>query len=139
MFAFRVMKTVPPSACFDLIACVALVTCLAMPWALAKIVGIAIFVDAVAGSMGPVRALLSSRIAVLLGTVSYSIYMVHFPLAKLIQNFNLRFDLENPSPLLAVVLIVGWSCVITAFATATYWVIERPARNWCRAQEGRLF
>lgn len=139
MFAFRVMKTVPPSACFDLIACVALVTCLAMPWALAKIVGIAIFVDAVAGSMGPVRALLSSRIAVFLGTVSYSIYMVHFPLAKLIQNFNLRFDLENPSPLLAVVLIVGWSCVITAFATATYWVIERPARNWCRAQEGRLF
>jgi peptidoglycan/LPS O-acetylase OafA/YrhL len=135
VLGFRLMRGVAPSLKFDMLAGGALIACLAIPFDIGKVIAIGIFVPAVAASAGPARELLGSRPLVALGIISYSIYMVHFLLFKLDQNFTHWMGLEHPSALVGVTLTLGSCAVVTAAAAGVYWTVERPARNWCRAQE----
>ena len=74
-----------------------------------------------------------------MGVISYSIYMVHFLLLKLAQNFVYWLGLEHPPAVVGLLLTLGWSATVTMVAAGIYWAIERPARNWCREREAQVF
>lgn len=93
---------------------------------------------------GPVSLLLSQRPFVLVGTLSYSIYMVHCFIALRMANVLSRFfpgtSIETP----AGKFVAGWSTLsgdllslvflatVICAAGVTYWLIEFPARAWSR-------
>ena len=139
VLGYRISRSFEPSWKFDVVASLSFVAIFIAPLPLAKLLAVSVFIPAVATSQTFVRRALSSSPAVALGVVSYSVYMTHFPLLKLIQNFNYRFGLEETSTLVAPMLTISWAVVAILLATATYWVIEKPARDWCRRSEQGLF
>jgi peptidoglycan/LPS O-acetylase OafA/YrhL len=139
VLAFRLSRSAGTSGRSDLVAAAAFCLLFIVPVGVVKILAIGIFVAALATSSGPVRQLLASRAFVALGIISYSIYMVHFPAIKLIQNVNDKLGIESASPALALLMMFVWTGTVIAIAAAGYHAIERPARNWCRRQEARLF
>jgi peptidoglycan/LPS O-acetylase OafA/YrhL len=68
-------------------------------------------------SGGPLVRLLSLRPLVVIGTVSYGIYLYHFPVFQAVQE-------AHPPRLLQHALELGLTAVLTTFS---YLVIERPA------------
>ncbi len=136
---FRLTTAVTPSRRFDLIAAAAFGAVFIVPIPLVKVLAIGTFVAALALSAGPALRFLASRAMVALGVISYSVYMVHFPAIKLIQNVNDKLGIVSASPAMMLSMMFVWACVVIAIAAASYIVIERPARNWCRRQERRLF
>lgn len=139
MLGFRIARSIAPSTKFDIISCCAFGALFFVPFELIKIITIGIFVPSIALSKSIVRSVLASKVVVAVGVVSYSIYMIHFPVIKLIQNFNYRFDLEKPSALFGLLLTIIWAIIIILLAGAMYFAIERPLRNWCRGREQKLF
>ncbi|WP_422744994.1 acyltransferase family protein [Mycobacterium sp. WMMD1722] len=71
---------------------------------------------------GPVARLLACPPLVWLGTISYGVYLWHWPIFLLLNNERTGWS--------------GWTlltvrCAVTlAAAIASYWVLERPIRRW---------
>jgi peptidoglycan/LPS O-acetylase OafA/YrhL len=89
----------------------------------------AIFVVALAGARGPVRWLLSRRLVIFGGKISYSLYMVHFIVFAVVGKV-LRWEPFETSALpvkLALLAFYFLTCI--AIATACYFLVEEPARR----------
>jgi peptidoglycan/LPS O-acetylase OafA/YrhL len=87
-------------------------------------------------TQGMISRLMNSRPLLYLGTISYSIYMVHWCLIGFLQTFWLyKFHIEFGSDfdpnrcLLALVIFVPISLLVAAL---TYHFIEVPARNFLK-------
>ena len=139
VLGYRLSRSLLPSWKYDVACALSFTVMLVVPFALVQIIAIGIFVPAVAASRSLVRQVLASKAAVALGVVSYSVYMVHFPVLKLVQNFNYRFGLEKTSDLVAPGLTVFWAVMVVVLAAMTYRAIEKPARDWCRRSEQYFF
>jgi peptidoglycan/LPS O-acetylase OafA/YrhL len=91
--------------------------------------GIAAFflVGALASEHGRIR-LLRSRWAVSLGNVSYSLYLIHFPVAILVAKILSRTFSDNTNPLTATAVLMAFSLTISfALAAFIYRFIEIPS------------
>lgn len=85
-----------------------------------------------------VAQILGSRFAVWLGEVSYSIYMIHFPILLVLRRVYEEFGYATWSaPLKGVAFIVAIVTVIVA-AAVLYHAIERPMRTRLRNRMGVL-
>lgn len=74
-----------------------------------------------AGVQGPAQAILSWRPVVMIGRISYSLYLVHWPVIVFLRYMTL----SNANLMLASIALT------TSFALAifSWWFIERPFRN----------
>jgi peptidoglycan/LPS O-acetylase OafA/YrhL len=89
----------------------------------------AFFVFALAGASGPVRWLLSTRVMLFGGNISYSLYMVHF-IVFIVVGKLLRWEPYENSPLevrLALMAFYYLTCIVIAIAC--YYAVEEPARR----------
>lgn len=106
-----------------------------------------------AANSGSASRLLELRPLVLLGTLSYSIYMVHTFVQQrfnfIVKRVGVHFDItmaEFPdgaragmsrivaSPLVADALTLGMIAIVVIAAAVSYNLVERPAREWTRAR-----
>ena len=97
----------------------------------------AIFVVALAGARGPIRWLLSSKVAIFGGKISYSLYMVHFIVFAIVGKV-LRWEPFETSALpvrLALIAFYFLTCI--AIAIACYFLVEEPARRAIQRIAGR--
>jgi peptidoglycan/LPS O-acetylase OafA/YrhL len=62
-----------------------------------------------------------------LGTISYSLYLIHEPVGRRVVNWGARFTTDFGEKIL--VLLIGLASAICA-AWLLYWFIERPAQRW---------
>lgn len=91
----------------------------------------------VPGATGPRRwplRVLGSRAAAWLGTISYGIYLWHFPALELIE----RAVLPHPSSASVADLALVWLAVVSAaviLGAASYYLVEQPARRLLRRRE----
>jgi peptidoglycan/LPS O-acetylase OafA/YrhL len=91
--------------------------------------GIAAFflVGALASEHGRIR-LLRSRWAVSLGNVSYSLYLIHFPIAILLAKILSRALSDDTSPITATAVLMGFGLTISfALAWLIYRYVEIPS------------
>ena len=140
VLTFRLASAVRPGCRWGGVALACLVTAFlvsAVPTL--QVLLFAAAIGALSRSEGPVRAFFASRPAVALGEISYSVYMVHFPVIKVIHNVNAWLGTERPEPWLAHGLVLAWAVAIVALAAIAYRFVERPARQWCRDREPVLF
>jgi peptidoglycan/LPS O-acetylase OafA/YrhL len=90
--------------------------------------GIAAFflVGALASEHGRIR-LLRSRYAVSLGNVSYSLYLIHFPVAILVAKILSRTFSDDTSPITATAVLMAFSLTISfVLASFIYRFVEIP-------------
>lgn len=80
-----------------------------------------------------VKKFFASRIMIFLGTVSYGIYMVHYPVLELFAGlFSDYFYTVDPAGKQGVfwLCFAGMTATTIAAATALYYGVEKPCRNW---------
>jgi peptidoglycan/LPS O-acetylase OafA/YrhL len=96
-------------------------------WALMGLAGAFFVLPAVFGAQerGTIRWLLRTRPLVLLGIVSYGIYLYHLPFWIAAPTWS-----WFPSPMVAQVAVVLALTVLAA--TASYRLVERPLNRWAR-------
>jgi peptidoglycan/LPS O-acetylase OafA/YrhL len=70
---------------------------------------------------------LRSRTLLLLGEISYSLYLVHVPIGGRVVNLSLKFPV---SPIGKVGVSIAAFFASVAAASLFYWFVERPARSW---------
>jgi peptidoglycan/LPS O-acetylase OafA/YrhL len=96
------------------------------------LLAVALLILGLSGANGIWSRLLSSRIGVFLGEISYSIYLVHgivLRLAKIILPAQ-KFAAAS-LPLRATILLTDFAGVLLA-AMLLYFLVEHPARVWLR-------
>jgi len=90
---------------------------------------------------GRLRAALETRVPEFLGRISYSIYMVHFPVffvaALTARTLGGPDALLRQSPAVRVVLFILALAVVIALSTLTYRAIEAPCRKAIMARRRR--
>ena len=101
---------------------------------LLQIVLFGITIAALSLARGWLTVLLGLPSFVFLGHVSYAVYMIHFPIIKLIQNFNAIAGLEGAGPWAAHAMVVLWALVITGCASTVYLFYEKPVQRWLRSR-----
>lgn len=84
-----------------------------------------------ASGVGALTRFFSTRAMVWGGKVSYSVYLVHFPMLLVIQQVIERLAVQPGSPLAIVVLLATIGLVIAAGGILYTWV-EEPARKFIR-------
>lgn len=67
--------------------------------------------------------------SLILGHLSYSLYLVHVPVGGRIINLSHRFASESETMSLSIVLLLAFACSL-AVAYVMYQFIERPALKW---------
>jgi peptidoglycan/LPS O-acetylase OafA/YrhL len=82
--------------------------------------------------------MLGSRPFVWLGEISYSIYMIHFPVLLVIRRFWERVGIAQWTPSGKALAFAVTVAVVIALAAMLFYVVERPARTRLRDQMGRL-
>ena len=99
---------------------------------------LALTIFGAATSTGPLTRVLGSWPFVWLGEISYSLYMVHFPILIVIRRFweGLGFDQWPAGAKLCAV--VGTVALVIAVAAMLFYVVERPARTRLRDQAGKI-
>lgn len=132
VLGFRFARTCRQSPWFDGIALVAFFSALLIPTSLATVLAIGLFVPALALSSGPMQWVLSTRPFVTLGLISYAIYMIHFPIAKIVQNINAKISTGTLSDIANIIFLLFWILFVMVLAYFSYRFIERPARIWIR-------
>jgi len=95
---------------------------------------VTIFVLSAPLSAGPLRAFLASRPMVLLGEISYSIYMIHFAYIVVLRRIVGSGDWLGGSTLLWLAVVLGSMVVVCAGAWVTFRLIEKPCRDYLRVQ-----
>jgi peptidoglycan/LPS O-acetylase OafA/YrhL len=99
---------------------------------------LALTIFGTATSTGPLMRVLGSWPFVWLGEISYSLYMVHFPILIIIRRFWERLGFEQwpaGGKLCAVVATVAF---VIAVAAMLFYVVERPARTRLRDRAGKV-
>ncbi len=87
---------------------------------------------ALALDRGVVSRMLSSRVAVYLGEISYSTYLAHFLLWILFKMAFVGHDLQIGWPGLA-----GYLAMVAACSVGLYHGVEKPAQAWLNARRPR--
>ena len=88
-------------------------------WLIVAVAGAVLIIAAGPNGVGN-QSVLSSRALVMVGLISYPLYLWHWPLlslARIVQS-------ETP----AIGLRIGAVALAVALSTATYWLVERPVR-----------
>ena len=85
----------------------------------------ALIVGAIHG--GAVRWILTLPQLVYLGTISYSIYLVHFPLQLGVHLASVAFLIQMPYD--SALFLVGFFVATAGLASITYRLIEMPGKN----------
>jgi peptidoglycan/LPS O-acetylase OafA/YrhL len=99
--------------------------------------GFSVLILAVAvNKSGSISRLLDSRFLLYLGTISYSIYLVHWPIAQLLKTvwqyeFNLTFG-SGFNDLQVSIALCGFILTTIVTASLTYQFIEVPMRNYLK-------
>jgi peptidoglycan/LPS O-acetylase OafA/YrhL len=89
-------------------------------------------------SSGHVTRILGSRALVWLGEISYSVYMVHFPVLIVIRRLWERLGFAQWQPAGRMFAFMATVALILALAAMLFYVVERPARTRLRDQMGKL-
>jgi peptidoglycan/LPS O-acetylase OafA/YrhL len=124
------LGTVPRSG--DLVGLVALAAIAFAAWAGAPdgiLVGLALLVFAAATARGPLEKVLAFGPVVWVGEISYSIYMVHFPVLIISRRILEAAGLASLASPLQFALLIA---IVIAAAATMYYVVERPARTRLR-------
>ena len=132
---FRIGRDLPVSKYWDGLAAIFFVAIFLVPAVTLKVIAIACFVLAIAKSDGVVKSILSTRMAVYLGVISYSIYMVHFPIIKLILKTKEVLGIEAIGAIENVLLVCLFALVVIGIASGLYHLVEAPGRRWLRKIE----
>ena len=82
--------------------------------------------------------ILASRPLVWLGEISYSIYMIHFPVLLVTRRFWERVGFLQWSASGKALAFAVTVAIVIALAALLFYVVERPARMRLRDQMGRL-
>jgi peptidoglycan/LPS O-acetylase OafA/YrhL len=77
-----------------------------------------------------VRWVLTLPPLVFLGTISYSIYLVHFPLQLAVHLVSVAFLIQMPYG--SVFFLVGFFLAVIGLASITYYLIEVPGKKLLR-------
>jgi peptidoglycan/LPS O-acetylase OafA/YrhL len=91
-----------------------------------------------ATSGGPLARCLGSRVLVWLGEISYSIYMVHFPVLIVIRRVWERAGFPGWNGAAKTSAFLGTVALVIALAALLFYVVERPARTRLRDRMGKL-
>jgi peptidoglycan/LPS O-acetylase OafA/YrhL len=124
------LGTVPRSG--DLVGLVALAAIAFAAWGGTPdgiLVGLALLVLAAATAHGPFEKVLAFGPVVWVGEISYSIYMVHFPVLIISRRVLEATGMASLASLLQFALLIA---VVIAAAATMYYVVERPARTRLR-------
>jgi peptidoglycan/LPS O-acetylase OafA/YrhL len=89
-------------------------------------------------SSGHATRILGSRPLVWLGEISYSVYMVHFPVLIVIRRLWERLGFAQWQPAGRMFAFMATVALILALAAMLFYVVERPARSRLRDQMGKL-
>src|SRR5262249_37062959 len=89
-------------------------------------------------SRGHVTRILGSRPLVWLGEISYSVYMVHFPVLIVIRRLWEQLSFAQWQPAARMFAFMATVGLILAVAAMLFYVVERPARTRLPDQMGRL-
>jgi len=96
----------------------------------------AVLIPTIADARDLLGRLLSTTILVYLGEISYSIYMMHWPVRVVLRNALQITDLLDKFPPALVVLTFVVATLIAA--SASYHLVELPGRAWLRRALGRF-
>jgi peptidoglycan/LPS O-acetylase OafA/YrhL len=77
----------------------------------------------------PVRVALSNRAMVYAGTISYGIYLYHYPLVRSLLDAGFVLDSGHPVLVAGVLVLLG--CVV--LASASWYLVERPLMRRARS------
>jgi peptidoglycan/LPS O-acetylase OafA/YrhL len=88
-----------------------------------------IFVVALAGARGPIRWLLSRRLVIFGGKISYSLYMVHFIVFAIVGKVLRWEPFETSAVTVRLGLMAFYFLTCIAIAIACYFLVEEPARR----------
>jgi peptidoglycan/LPS O-acetylase OafA/YrhL len=97
----------------------------------------------IAGVSGPgtgVRVVFGCRPAVWLGGISYSTYLVHFPVLLVLRHVtdHISFLRATESESIRLTLFVGSLGIVIGAASLLYYVVENPSRRRLRGLFGKL-
>jgi peptidoglycan/LPS O-acetylase OafA/YrhL len=121
-----------PSSVYVLVAVVAAVELAIDPdWryrnGVALATALAIFA---AGSWGTLNSWLNYQPLQYLGRISYSLYLIHFPVFHLIASVGWKLCDENPSPWQAFLILASAVPASIAAAQVLYYFVEAPCARW---------
>jgi peptidoglycan/LPS O-acetylase OafA/YrhL len=91
-----------------------------------------------ATSTGSLAQVLGSRPLVWLGEISYSIYMVHFPVLIVIRRLWERLGFAGWPAAGRMFAFMATVAVVIALAAVLFYLVERPARSRLRDRMGTL-
>jgi peptidoglycan/LPS O-acetylase OafA/YrhL len=97
---------------------------------------LAVTILGTAMSRGSWARILGSGPLVWLGEVSYSIYMVHFPVLIIIRRFWERLGFAEWGPAGKVSAFLATDLLVVALAAMLFYVVERPVRARLRDRMG---
>src|SRR6516165_5724286 len=89
-------------------------------------------------SSGHVTRILGSRALVWLGEISYSVYMVHFPVLIIIRRLWEWLGFAQWQAAGRIFAFTATVVLVLALAATLFYVVERPARSRLRDQMGKL-
>lgn len=81
---------------------------------------------------GPIVTLLASKPFVFLGAISYSVYILQYPVYQVCQKYIPWFAGKEPADIFYAYVIV-----LLTVSTATYYWLEKPARSYLNKQFSR--
>ena len=99
---------------------------------------LALTIFGAATANGFLAGMLGSRPFVWLGEISYSIYMVHFPVLLVLQRFWARAGIAEWNASSRVAAFVATVVLVIALAAMLFYAVERPARMRLRDRMGKL-
>ena len=82
--------------------------------------------------------MLGSAPLVWLGEISYSVYMVHFPLLIVIRRLWERLGFAGWNTLAQALAFLATIAIVIAAAAMLFYLVERPARSRLRDRLGVL-
>jgi peptidoglycan/LPS O-acetylase OafA/YrhL len=91
------------------------------------------FIVTLANSKIGVAQIFANRVAVFLGTISFGIYMVHYPILEIVRlAFNNYYSEMNPelNQLILWVHLCGILVSVISIASLCYFWIEKPSREY---------
>jgi peptidoglycan/LPS O-acetylase OafA/YrhL len=105
-------------------------------FALVALLAVTIFCAATAA--GPLAQMLASAPLIWLGEVSYSVYMVHFPVLLVFRRVSERLGFGGAGTVGQALNFVTAVATVILMAAILFYLVERPARRRLRDQFGEL-
>ncbi len=99
-------------------------------FALLPTIGSALIIMAGSGAGSPLSTLLSTAVPVALGQISYSLYLIHWPLRSLGERLLPNYGLTERWALFGLSLLL---------ATLIYWAVENPVRTRRQLASSKVF